>query len=53
MIFTAILEDKDEGERDGKAGFDGGDYDFQLLVGEDGSNGNSAITPYYFWVELQ
>lgn len=53
LIFTAIIEDKDEGERDGKAGFDGGDYDFQLLVGEDGSNGNSAVTPYYFWVELE
>jgi hypothetical protein len=53
LIFTAILEDKDEGERDGKTGFDGGDYDFQLLVAEDGSMGNSVVTPYYFWVELE
>jgi hypothetical protein len=53
LIFTAILEDKDEGERDGEVGFDGGDYDFQLLVGEDGSGGNNVVTPYFFWVELQ
>lgn len=53
LIFTAILEDKDEGERDDKTGFDGNTYDFQLLVGEDGSAGNSATTPYYFWVELE
>lgn len=53
LIFTSILEDKTEGERDGDVGFDGGDYDFQMLVGEDGSMGNTAVTPYYFWVELQ
>jgi hypothetical protein len=53
LIFTAILEDKAEGERDGKVGFNGNDYDFQLLVSEFGSDGNNAVTPYYFWVELQ
>ncbi|RME52107.1 hypothetical protein D6783_05840 [Candidatus Woesearchaeota archaeon] len=31
-------------------GFDGGTYDFQMLVGEDGTD--SATTPYYFYVEL-
>ena len=53
LIFTAILEDKDEGVTDGVTGFDGNNYDFQLLVSEFGSDGNSAVTPYYFWVELQ
>lgn len=55
LIYVAILEDKAEGERDGKIGFDGGDYDFQLLVAEAGSTGATmaAVTPYYFWVELQ
>lgn len=53
LIFTAILEDKDEGIRADKVGFDGNEYDFQLLVSEFGSDGNNAVTPYYFWVELQ
>jgi hypothetical protein len=55
LIFTAILEDKDEGERDGKVGFDGGDYDFQLLVAESGQTQATmdVVTPYYFWVELE
>jgi hypothetical protein len=53
LIFTSILEDKTEGLRDDKTGFDGNTYDFQLLVGENGQEGNSAVTPYYFWVELQ
>lgn len=55
LIFTAILEDKAEGERDGMTGFDGGDYDFQLLVAESGQTKATmdVATPYYFWVELQ
>jgi hypothetical protein len=52
LIFTAILEDKTVGVRGSTTGFDGGLYDFQLLVAEDGSEGNSATTPYYFWVEI-
>lgn len=53
LIFTAILENRTNGERSGITGYDGGDYDFQLLVAEDGSAGNDATTPYYFWVELE
>ncbi|MGV8162905.1 MAG: hypothetical protein ACP5N2_06260 [Candidatus Nanoarchaeia archaeon] len=53
LIFTAILEDSAEGIRADKVGFDGNEYDFQLLVSEFGSDGNTAVTPYYFWVELQ
>lgn len=34
-------------------GFDGNDWDFELLVGENGKAGNEAATPYYFYVELQ
>jgi hypothetical protein len=55
LIYTAILEDKAEGERDGMVGFDGGDYDFQLLVAEAGQTKATmdTVTPYYFWVELE
>jgi hypothetical protein len=55
LIFTAILEDKATNVRAGKTGFDGGDYDFQLLVAESGQTKATmdVVTPYYFWVELQ
>ncbi|MFA6073373.1 MAG: hypothetical protein WC758_04635 [Candidatus Woesearchaeota archaeon] len=53
LIFTALLEDKAEGMRADKVGFDGGEYDFQLLVAEDGSAANTVVTPYFFWVELE
>ena len=52
LIFTSIIEDRAEGARQGKDGYDGGDYDFQLLVAENGQFGNSDTTPYYFWVEI-
>jgi hypothetical protein len=53
MIFTSVLENKSVGQRTGVPGFDGGNYDFQLLVAENGQAGNDAITLYYFWVELE
>ena len=52
LIFTAILEDRAIGERQGKAGYDGGDYDFQLLVAERGRFGDTDTTTYYFWIEI-
>ena len=52
LIFTAILENRTIGARDGITGYDGGNYDFQLLVAENGQFGNSDTTPYYFWVEI-
>ena len=52
LIFTAILENKTIGARSSVVGFDGGLYDFQLLVAEDGSAGNTDTTTYYFWVEI-
>jgi hypothetical protein len=33
-------------------GFDNRTHDFEMIVGEDGHNGNSEPTPYYFYVEL-
>ncbi len=52
LIFTAILENKTAGARSSIMGYDGNQYDFQLLVAEDGSQGNDQTTPYYFWLEI-
>jgi len=53
LIFTAILEDDQSGERDDEAGYDGGLYDFQMLVAENGQLGNTVTTRYYFWIEIE
>ena len=45
VVFTSLLTQ-------GVVGFDGGIYDFQMLVLEDGHGTNQDTTPYYFWVEL-
>jgi hypothetical protein len=45
IVFGTVLVDD-------QTGFDSGTYDFQMLVAEDGQNGDSTETPYYFWVEL-
>lgn len=42
-IYTALIDPA-------QTGFDGGTYDFQMLVGEDGST--AGTTTYYFYVEL-
>jgi hypothetical protein len=47
VIFTSILE---EGS---VLGFDGMDHDFEMLVLEDGHGTDTAVTDYYFYVELQ
>lgn len=56
MVFTTIIENRDiisqvENTTD-LAGFDNNKHDFQMLVGENGQNGDDQVTPYYFWVEL-
>lgn len=45
IIYATIINDT-------TIGFDGGTYDFQLLVGENEKTGNIGATTYYFWVEL-
>jgi hypothetical protein len=47
LIFTSILQQYSA------AGFDGANHDFQLMVAENGHNGNEATTTYYFYVEIQ
>jgi hypothetical protein len=46
IIYTAILEQD-------FVGFDQRPHDFQMIVGEDGHNGDTTTTPYYFYVELE
>lgn len=46
-IFAAIIEEN------GAIGFDNLVWDFQMLVLEDGHEGDSATTEYYFYVELE
>jgi hypothetical protein len=46
-IYTAILERYDP------IGFDGGQYDFQMIVNADNHEGNVAMTPYVFYLEIE
>ena len=46
VVFTTILNDN-------VVGFDGGYHDFETMVPEDGHNGNTSPTMYYFFMELQ
>ncbi len=46
LVYTSLLENNG-------VGFDGSSYDFQMIVAEDGHNGDTSTTPYYFWIELQ
>lgn len=45
IVYATIINDT-------VTGFDGGTYDFQLLVGENEKAGSQGATTYYFWVEL-
>lgn len=46
LVYTALLEQN-------VLGFDGRTHDFEMLVGEDGHDGNVAPTTYYFFLELE
>ncbi len=46
VIYTSIIEENG-------VGYDGGQWDFQMIVGENGHNGDISSTPYYFYVELE
>jgi hypothetical protein len=47
IVYTGIIEETEP------VGFNDLRWDFQMLVGENGHNGNTATTPYYFYVELE
>lgn len=46
IVFATILED-------GTTGYDGRQYDFQLILPENGTSGWSGTIPYYFYIELE
>ena len=45
MVYTALIKQN-------AMGFDGNPHDFEMIVGENGHNGDTTPTPYYFYVEL-
>ena len=45
LIYTSVLTQDANG-------FDNRTHDFEMIVGENGHNGDSTATPYYFYVEL-
>lgn len=45
IVYTSILEDN-------RQGFDSAYYDFEMIVGENGHGNNTAITTYYFFLEI-
>jgi hypothetical protein len=53
LVFSTIIENKQTNVNTDLAGYNGVDYDFQLLVAEDGHGSDTSTTSYYFWVELK
>jgi hypothetical protein len=45
IVYTSIINQN-------KIGFDNAAHDFQMIVPENGRNGDSSVTNYYFYVEL-
>ena len=46
VIYTGLIDND-------VLGFDNRTHDFQLMVGENGHDGNTATTTYYFYLELE
>ena len=53
LIFAAYIENDEAGNTTDINGFDSTTTDFQMLVLEDGHGNNTAVTTYYFWLELE
>ena len=53
IVFTTIIENDINGSTNDLQGFNNRTWDFQMLVGENGHDGNTQITNYYFYVELE
>lgn len=51
-IYTAILSNTINPAAN-SVGFDGGIYDFQMMVGDDGHGTNTEVSTYYFYLELE
>ncbi|MBR9677118.1 hypothetical protein GOV04_03185 [Candidatus Woesearchaeota archaeon] len=46
VIYTALLEQSEDG-------FNGANWDFEMLVAEDGHGTDTSVTQYYFWVAIE
>lgn len=54
LVFTTIIENNEVDNNTDIVGFDGVTHDFQLLVAENGQDGNEdTYTTYYFWAEIE
>jgi len=53
IIFTTIIENDNPSDDTDIYGFDNKTHDFQMIVGDNGHDGDDTITPYYFFVELE
>ncbi|RLE41573.1 hypothetical protein DRJ48_05310 [Candidatus Woesearchaeota archaeon] len=53
VVYAAIIEDDTANSRGNVIGFDGKYYDYQIIVGENGHNGDDYKWEYYFYVELE
>lgn len=51
-VFGTIIENKDVSNKTDKTCYNGEFCDFQLLVAEDSHGTDTAVTPYYIWVDI-
>jgi hypothetical protein len=45
IIYTSLLQQN-------MIGFNSNAYDFQMIVGEDGHDGDTSTSTYYFYAEI-
>ena len=53
IIFATLIEDKTAGSSQDFVGFNNAVHDFQILVLDNGHNGDEAVTTWNFYVELE
>jgi len=53
LIFATIIENDLTDNHTDINGFDGNPHDFQMLVLDDGHAGNTAVTNWFIWLELE
>lgn len=55
IVFTTIIENDANGTNTDIVGYDSQNrtYDFQMIVGDNGHDGDTSVTNYYFFVELE
>ncbi len=54
LVFTTIIENNEADNATDILGFDGNSHDFEMLVAENGHDGNEDnTTTYYFWAEIE